>query len=101
MKPKLIHNPHPGEILSKDFLKPMRISQYRLAKDTGLLASRISRLVRGQVSVSADTALRLGFFFGIDPKFWLNLQNSYDMREFERKAGSIRRRVRPWVSAAA
>ena len=70
---------HPGEILSEDFLKPMNMSAYRLAKETHLDPKRISEIIRGKRSVSADTALRFSKFFGTSPGFWLNLQNHYDL----------------------
>jgi addiction module HigA family antidote len=102
MKDSLIPNPHPGEILAEDFLKPLEISQYRLAKATGIPESRLSRLVKGKVAVTADTAFRLGLYFGVSPRNWLNLQNAYDLMEFERhSAASIRRQVKPLVHAAA
>lgn len=68
MKATLIPNPHPGEILAEDFLKPLGVSQYRLAKATGIPQSRLSRLVKGQVAVTADTAFRLGLYFGVSPR---------------------------------
>jgi addiction module HigA family antidote len=102
MKATLIPNPHPGEILAEDFLKPLGVSQYRLAKATGIPQSRLSRLVKGQVAVTADTAFRLGLYFGVSPRNWLNLQNAYDLMEFERhSAASIRRQVKPLSHAAA
>lgn len=70
---------HPGEILLEDFLKPMGITQYRLAKSIGVQQRRISLIVKGQLSISADTALRLGRYFNMEPQFWLNLQAKYDL----------------------
>jgi addiction module HigA family antidote len=70
---------HPGEILIEEFLKPMGISQYRLAKDISVSPRRINEIVHGKRSISADTALRLGRFFGISPQFWLNLQTRFDL----------------------
>jgi addiction module HigA family antidote len=102
VKHPLTSNPHPGEILSEEFLKPMGISQYGLAKATGIPESRVSRLVRGKVAVTADTAFRLGLFFGVSPRNWLNLQAAYDLMEFERhSAARIRRQVKPLTHAAA
>lgn len=102
MKATLIPNPHPGEILAEDFLKPLGVSQYRLAKATGIPQSRLSRLVKGQVAVTADTAFRLGLYFGVSPQNWLNLQNAYDLMEFERhSAARLRRQVKPLTHAAA
>ena len=70
---------HPGEILIEEFLKPMGISQYRLANDISVPPRRINEIVHGKRSITADTALRLGRFFGMSPQFWLNLQNRYDL----------------------
>ncbi|MFO7911072.1 MAG: HigA family addiction module antitoxin, partial [Desulfotignum sp.] len=70
---------HPGEILIEEFLKPMGISQYRLAKDISVPPRRINEIVHGKRSITADTALRLGRFFGMSPQFWLNLQSRYDL----------------------
>lgn len=70
---------HPGEILNEDFLKPMNLTAYRLAKETHLDPKRISEIIHGKRSISADTALRLSKFFGTTPSFWLNLQNHYDL----------------------
>lgn len=74
---------HPGEILMEEFLKPMDISQYRLAMDISVPPRRINEIVHGKRSITADTALRLGRFFGISPQFWLNLQNRYDLEVAE------------------
>ena len=79
MKEKKLSPIHPGEILLEEFLKPMRISQYRLAKDISVPPRRINEIVHGKRSITADTALRLGKFFGISPQFWLNLQTRYDL----------------------
>jgi addiction module HigA family antidote len=70
---------HPGEILLKEFLAPLAISQYRLAKETSVPARRINVIVKGTRSISADTALRLARYFGTSERFWLNLQTSYDV----------------------
>ena len=70
---------HPGEILVTEFLDPMNVSQYRLAKDIGVTARRINEIVHGRRAITADTALRLGCFFGMEAQFWLNLQSHYDM----------------------
>lgn len=78
---------HPGEILMEEFLKPMSISQYRLAKDISVPARRINEIVHGQRAVSADTALRLGKYFGMSPQFWVNLQSHYDLEREEDRLG--------------
>lgn len=70
---------HPGEILLEEFLKPMGISQYRLAKATSVPARRINEIVHGNRSITADTALRLSRFFGMSDRFWLNLQMRFDL----------------------
>jgi len=74
---------HPGEILIKEFLKPMGISQYRLARDISVPPRRINEIVHGKRSITADTALRLGRFFEIAPQFWLNHQNRFDLEVTE------------------
>ena len=70
---------HPGEILLEEFLTPLNISQYRLAKDIDVAPRRINEIIHGTRSISADTALRLGKYFKISPQFWLNLQSHYDL----------------------
>jgi addiction module HigA family antidote len=70
---------HPGEILLEEFLKPMGISQYRLATDIGVHPRRINEIVHGKRAVSADTALRLSRYFGLSERFWLNVQARYDL----------------------
>jgi addiction module HigA family antidote len=74
---------HPGEILLEEFLRPMGISQYRLAKDISVPQRRISEITQGKRSISADTALRLGRFFGMEAQFWMNLQSRYDLLKAE------------------
>lgn len=76
-----IPNIHPGEVLKEEFLLPMGISAYRLAKDTGLPQTRISEILREKRRITADTALRLGKYFGVSPRFWLGLQDDYDLEE--------------------
>lgn len=79
MTDKKIKPIHPGEILLEDFLKPMKISQYRLAKDINVPPRRINEIIHGTRSVSTDTALRLSRYFGLSERFWLNLQTRYDI----------------------
>lgn len=79
MKNKKLKPIHPGEILLEEFLKPMNISQYRLAKDISVPPRRINEIIHGTRSVSADTALRLSRYFGLSDRFWLNLQTHYDI----------------------
>jgi addiction module HigA family antidote len=70
---------HPGEILLEEFLEPMGISQYRLAKDISVPPRRINEIVLGNRSITPDTALRLSLFFGLSERFWMNLQTRYDL----------------------
>jgi len=70
---------HPGEILKEEFLKPFKISQYKLAKDINVSAMRINEIIHGKRAITADTALRLGKYFKMSPRFWLNLQTKYEL----------------------
>lgn len=70
---------HPGEILEREFLEPLNLTPYRLAKDLNVSIPRINDIVRGKRAISADTAIRLGTYFNLSPQFWLNLQNRYDL----------------------
>ena len=81
--------PHPGEVLLEDFLKPMAISQYRLAQEIGVPPRRINEIVKGQRGITADTALRLGAYFGTDAESWINLQSDYDLRQAKSKIAKI------------
>jgi addiction module HigA family antidote len=83
MQSKKLPPIHPGKILMEDFLEPMGISQYRLAKDISVSPRRINEIVHEKRSITADTALRLSRFFGMTPQFWLNLQNRYDLETTE------------------
>jgi addiction module HigA family antidote len=76
-----IDNIHPGEVLQEEFLKPLEITAYRLSKDLGIPQTRISEILKGRRRVSADTALRLSKYFGNSAKFWLGLQDDYDLEE--------------------
>jgi addiction module HigA family antidote len=78
---KKLRNIHPGEILLKEFLEPLEISCYRLAKDLGIPQTRVSSIVNGTRRITADTALRLSLYFGNSPKFWLSLQDDFDIEE--------------------
>lgn len=78
---KKIPNIHPGEILKEEFLVPFHISAYKLAKETKIPPTRISQILKGRRSITADTALRFSKFFGTTPDFWLGLQIEYDLRE--------------------
>ncbi|MGD0877122.1 MAG: HigA family addiction module antitoxin [Anaerolineales bacterium] len=86
---------HPGEILLEEFLKPMGLSQYALAKDINVPARRINEIVHGDRSISADTALRLSRFFGMSENFWMNLQARYDLEiQKDQLNGRLEREVR-------
>ena len=99
---ELLDEIHPGEILLEDFMKPMGISARQLAADIDVSPSRISELVHGNRPVTADTALRLGLFFEMEPRFWLNLQTEYDMRIAARSLQEkIAPRIRVFHQAAA
>ena len=76
-----LKNIHPGEILNEEFLIPLSISAYRLAKETFIPQKRVSEILKGNRKITTDTALRLSRFFGNNPRFWLGLQNDYDLEE--------------------
>lgn len=91
---KLLDEIHSGEILLEEFMKPMNITARRLAADIDVSPSRVSELIHGSRPITPDTALRLGLFFDMDPRFWLNLQTEYDMRATIRE---LRDKVSPRV----
>lgn len=94
MTPATIDPIHPGEILLEEFLNPLGLSQYRLAKEISVPARRINEIVHGKRGISTDTALRLSRFFGTSERFWLNLQVRYDLEtEKERLAGVLEKEV--------
>jgi addiction module HigA family antidote len=103
MKPKELLDPiTPGEILREDFMEPFGISINRLARDLSVPPNRISEIVNGRRGITADTALRLERYFGVEAQFWLNLQTEYDLRMMKRKIGSdIEARIIPVKTAAA
>lgn len=84
---KTLKNIHPGEVLKEEFLEPMGISAYRLAVDTGMPHTRISQIINEKRSITANTAIKLGLYFGTSPEFWLGLQNDYDIEETMRSEG--------------
>lgn len=95
MAGKTMEPVHPGEILSEEFLIPLKISQYRLAKDINVPPRRINEIVHGKRSITADTALRLSRYFGLSERFWLNLQARYDIEvEKEKLKGRIESEVK-------
>jgi addiction module HigA family antidote len=89
---------HPGEILHTEFMEPYGLTAYRLAKELCVPAPRVNDLVRGKRAISADTALRLGIYFGLPAQFWLNLQNDYDLRLATKD--STLRKIKPRAKAA-
>ena len=92
---KMLDPIHPGEILTEEFMKPLGISINRLARELHVPPNRIHGIVHGVRSITADTALRLGTYFGVTPELWLNLQTEYDLRVARRNAGGeIARTVR-------
>ncbi|MBI3240875.1 MAG: HigA family addiction module antidote protein [Chloroflexi bacterium] len=91
---------HPGEILLEEFLKPLNISQYRLAKDINVPSRRINEIVLGKRSISPNTALRLSRYFGLSDRFWINLQARYDLEiEKDKLAGRLEREVHVYMAA--
>jgi addiction module HigA family antidote len=87
---------HPGEILNEEFLAPMKISQYRLAKEIGVSPRRINEIIKGTRAVTADTALRLSRYFGLSERYWLNLQAWYDIEVEKDKLGNrLKKEVHP------
>ena len=89
MARKLIDPVHPGEILMEEFLVPMGISQYRVAKDISVPARRINEIVHGKRAITADTALRLARYFGTSERFWMNLQVRYDLEREKDRLGDL------------
>lgn len=91
----------PGELLAEEFLKPMGITNYRLAKEIGVPAQRVGDIVAGKRSISADTDLRLCRFFGLSNGYWLRAQAAYDTEVAERSIGSKLGKIRPWSAVGA
>lgn len=93
---KTIPEPHPGEILLEEFIKPSGVTPYRVAADTGISQSTMNQLVNGKRSISTETALRLGAYFGTSAEMWLNLQKNYELRMAEQEMlPRIRKEVKP------
>jgi len=84
-----LKNIHPGEVLSEEFLLPLKISAYKLAKDTGIPQTRVSEIIKGNRRITADTALRLSKYFGNSAKFWLGLQDDFDLEKERAAKGSL------------
>ena len=91
---------HPGKLLLDEFIKPMNLTVYRVAKDSGIPQSSLAAIVSGQRSTSAETATRLGLYFGVDAQFWLNLQTRYDLMMLDDKRSKIEKEVHPLPKAA-
>ena len=100
MAVRKIPYPHPGEILLEEFLKPMGITQYRLAKEIGVPQRRIGEIVAGNRSVTADTGLRLSRFFGMSDDFWVGLQLDFDAANAKDLLKETLSQIKPWKQAA-
>jgi antitoxin HigA-1 len=100
-QPKRLPLPTPGEILLEEFLRPMKITSYRLAKDVRVPVTRIAAIIKGRRAITADTSLRLGRYFGQSDAMWLNLQTEYDLRRTKEALGEELKAipVRPEVNA--
>ena len=91
----------PGEILLEEFLRPMGLTQYRLAKEVGVPAQRISEIVAGKRAITADTDLRLCRFFGLSNGYWLRAQAAHDTEVAERKLSPVLKKIRTWTTVVA
>lgn len=98
---KKLRNIHPGEILQEEFLLPLEISAYRLSRDIGIPQNRISEIIKGSRRITADTALRLSAFFGNSAKFWLGIQNDFDIEEGKIQLSSELKAIRQYDGNAA
>lgn len=96
-----LRNIHPGEILQEEFLVPMGVSAYRLAKETFVPQTRISEIIKGNRRITADTALRFAKFFGTSPKFWLGLQDDFDLEEEKNKSENQINDIKSFNDSAA
>jgi addiction module HigA family antidote len=98
---KTLRPMHPGEMLREEFLDPLRLTPYAVAKACGIPRNRIERIAREQISISADTALRFARFFGTSAQFWLNLQNRHDLLTAARRIARALRSIKPFKQTAA
>ena len=98
---KKLRNIHPGEVLLEEFLLPLNISAYRLSKDIGIPQTRISEILKSNRRITADTALRLSIYFGNSPKFWLGLQDDYDIEEEQSSKGKVFKSIKEYKVNAA
>ncbi len=96
-----LKNIHPGEILKEEFLGPLEISAYRLSKETFIPQTRVSEIIKGKRRITADTALRLSIFFGTSAKFWLGLQDDYDLEEEKNSKENEFKNIKPIKTNAA
>lgn len=96
-----LKNIHPGEILLEEFLNPMGVTAYRLAKETFIPQTRVSEIIKGNRRITADTALRLSKFFGTSPKFWLGLQDDYDLEEEQHQKSKELDKINPIENSTA
>jgi addiction module HigA family antidote len=96
-----LHNIHPGEVLREEFLIPLGISQYRLAKEIAVTEARVSAICQGKRSITADTALRLAAFFGTSSGFWLGLQADYDTEEAAKELSGVLEKIHRFEPEAA
>ena len=99
--PKKLPSIHPGEVLREDFLRPMQLTRYAVARACGVPRTRIERLARSETPVTADTALRLARYFGTTPQFWMGMQAQYDLERAEDEARVELRRIEPRKREAA
>jgi addiction module HigA family antidote len=98
---ELLPNIHPGEVLQEEFLTEFNLTAYRLAQAVGIPQTRLSEILKRRRRVTADTALRLGRYFGNSPKFWLGLQDDYDLEEAQRTHAADFERIPPFIQKAA
>lgn len=96
-----LKNIHPGEILKEEFLGPLEISAYRLSKETFIPQTRVSEIIKGKRRITADTALRLSIFFGTSAKFWLGLQDDFDLEEEKNSKENEFKNIKPIKTNAA
>ncbi len=97
---KKLRPAHPGRLLLEEFIKPMNLSVYRVAKDSGIAQSTLAAIVAGRRSISPESAMRLGLYFGVDAQFWLNLQARYCLMLLDDRRQEIERQVHPLPKAA-
>jgi addiction module HigA family antidote len=98
---KKLKNIHPGEILQEEFLLPLEISAYKLSKDIGIPQTRVSSIIKGNRRITADTALRLSKYFGNSAKFWLGLQDDFDIEEETKEKKAALNAIKQYARSAA